>query len=189
MLRRRMYVSHFCVQKSTCLLCVTKYMYLTLVCVFLLLLCLYVLLYLSLMSYCMCLYVLHIVCLRECVRMCTRMRACVCARVCICVCLYMCVYHIFICVRVCVCLYLCAYCMSVCVSPLFLVYPLLWLCLVLYRPGRGEPVYSAIHKPLPGEPGAPSPHLCSGALGEPPAPSPAACQSLVPYIGRYSKPP
>ncbi|XP_063046704.1 disks large homolog 3 isoform X2 [Engraulis encrasicolus] len=49
---------------------------------------------------------------------------------------------------------------------------------------RGEPVYSAIHKPLPGEPGAPSPHLCSGALGEPPAPSPAACQSLVPYIGR-----
>ncbi|KAL2077218.1 hypothetical protein ACEWY4_026722 [Coilia grayii] len=54
---------------------------------------------------------------------------------------------------------------------------------------RAEPVYSAIHKPLPGELGAPasSPHLCSGALGDaPPAPSPAACQSLVPYIGRPS---
>ncbi|XP_062381443.1 disks large homolog 3 isoform X1 [Sardina pilchardus] len=52
---------------------------------------------------------------------------------------------------------------------------------------RAEPVYSAIHKPLLGEPGAPasSSHLCSGALGDaPPAPSPAACQSLVPYIGR-----
>ncbi|XP_056094311.1 disks large homolog 3-like isoform X3 [Rhinichthys klamathensis goyatoka] len=50
---------------------------------------------------------------------------------------------------------------------------------------RGEPIYSAIHKPH-GDTSPPSPHLCSrgsGDVGCSPAP-PALCQSLVPYTGR-----
>ncbi|XP_028816821.1 disks large homolog 3 isoform X2 [Denticeps clupeoides] len=61
---------------------------------------------------------------------------------------------------------------------------------------RVEPVYSAIHKPLLGEPGPPSsssPYFCSGSsssggLGDvlvpAPSPSPVVCQSLVPYYSR-----
>lgn len=92
--------------------------------------------------------------------------------------------------HVCVCLCLCA---CVCVFIQYVSVSAVSVCLKAPRllcdfctSNRGEPIYSAIHKPH-GDTSPPSPHLCSrgsGDVGCSPAP-PALCQSLVPYTGRY----
>lgn len=92
--------------------------------------------------------------------------------------------------HVCVCLRLCA---CVCVFIQYVSVSAVSVCLKAPRllcdfctSNRGEPIYSAIHKPH-GDTSPPSPHLCSrgsGDVGCSPAP-PALCQSLVPYTGRY----
>lgn len=97
--------------------------------------------------------------------------------------------HFCMCVFVSVCVHVCAvrvFTQYVSVSAVSVCLKAPHLLCDFCTSNRGEPIYSAIHKPH-GDTSPPSPHLCSrgsGDVGCSPVP-PALCQSLVPYTGRY----